>query len=307
MKPLMIFTLMVMSASAFAQTRSVSVQENPFFYRIEKDGKVSFLLGTMHAGIPLQSFPKEISEIFDRCQTVAFEADREKFLQENKQAIHDSAKLPAGKKLDQMLHLAAVAKLRELFNDNIFLYKPWVVADEISHLMEKKLTITDGVSWSFDDAIDGVLLKRAQARGQQSIQFLDDTSRKLNEFEEAMTAADLERILSYSDPVGHQVACARLVQQSYLSGDESGFDRYFAQDCDTPKFLEIMKHRTASWAPKLKSMFDEGSACVAFGAGHLYGPAGALTQLEKEGFKVTRLTYRTVGTDGSVGSSPASR
>lgn len=300
MKSKMIFTLLLAVLSTVSQAQYVPVQQNPFFYRVEKDGKVSFLLGTMHAGIPHQSFPKDISEIFDRCQTVAFEADREEFLKENKQALQDSVKLPAGQRLDQMLHPAAVAKLRELFNDNIFLYKPWVVADEISNLMEKKLTSADGVSWSFDDSLDGLLLKRAKSRGQQSIRFLDDTSQKLNQFEEAMTVADLERMLSYTDPVGHQVECARLAQQSYLTGDETGFDRYYAHDCDTPKFLETVKRRTASWAPKLKSIFEEGNACVAFGAGHLYGTEGALVQLEKEGFKVTRLTYKVANPDGST-------
>src|SRR5688500_18225149 len=45
----------------------------PYFYRIEKAGKVSHILGTRHVGVALTKFPQPVHDAIDKAQLAVFE------------------------------------------------------------------------------------------------------------------------------------------------------------------------------------------------------------------------------------------
>lgn len=281
---------LLISARALAET---TIESKPFFYQIEKDGKVSHILGSMHGGIPLNSFPGEAYQAFDQSPTVLFEADRELFKGKYTVEVRRRTRLENGETLDQLISNNSVEKLRSMFGSQalpeLLKLKPWAINSAIGSEVEKTLTNQDGGSWSFDDGIDNTLLKKAKAEGKQKIIYLDNLADKINQFEESFGPADLDNLLSYPDPVSHEILCSRTAKGAYLSGDEVGISRYL-QSCETKKAVEIMDRRTLSWMSKIDESFSKGDSFAVVGAGHLFGNQGVLTMLEKKGFKVTRIT-----------------
>src|ERR1700728_1431103 len=75
-KLFLIFLALTLHLSAHAQAVACN-SLNPFLYKIEKDGKSSFLLGTMHLGIPLTAYPSQVYTAFQNASVVAFENDRD--------------------------------------------------------------------------------------------------------------------------------------------------------------------------------------------------------------------------------------
>ncbi len=63
---LFMFLTLALPLSTYAQTAYYAgsfKQQRPFLFEIEKDGKVSHILGSMHAGIPLDSYPEVVFEL----------------------------------------------------------------------------------------------------------------------------------------------------------------------------------------------------------------------------------------------------
>lgn len=281
---LRLFTLLTVALplSALAQSSYYSgveyKQQRPFLFEVEKDGKVSHILGSMHAGIPLSSYPEIVFALSAKSKNMAFEADAETFKKENGEALRAAAVYPEGDSLDQHLSPKAIAKLRELFDNgqgigHLMKYRPWAIASELdSDLLDALKKSDQPDQWEVLKGIDNTLLRNSKQAGKP-ITYLDDLSRKAQEFNENTSAADLEKLLSYPDPMAHLLQCARMAQGSYLVGDESGFQRY-NDLCENEKFLKRLQDRTISWVPKLDRLFKEGGAFVVVGADHMNGPNG---------------------------------
>jgi uncharacterized protein YbaP (TraB family) len=54
--------------------------------------------------------------------------------------------------------------------------------------------------------------------------------------------------------------------------------------------------RNNNWLPKIKNMLKEpGTEYILVGVGHLIGPDGILTRLEKDGYKVDQISKGAKG------------
>ncbi|MBC7740842.1 MAG: TraB/GumN family protein [Bdellovibrionaceae bacterium] len=272
--------------SSFKQTK-------PFLFEIEKDGKISHILGSMHVGIPLTSFPVIVFELAAQSKSMAFEADAELFKKNNREAMHAAALYPPEDSLDKNLTRKATLKLRELFDhgqgiEHLMKYRSWAIASELDADTLKTLQESDGAAqWDVLQGIDMTLLNYAKQVGRP-ITYLDDLSRKVEEFNENTSAQDLEKLLSYPNPRAHLLQCARMAQSSYLKGNESGFI-LFNELCENEIFLKRVETRTIFWIAKLENLFNEGGAFVTVGAGHMDGPNGLKALLTLKGYKVRRL------------------
>ncbi len=296
-RALSILLTLALPISALGQsvyyTGSSFKQQRPFLFEIEKDGKVSHILGSMHAGIPLTSYPEVAFELAAQSKNMAFEADAETFKKENGDSLHAAALYPEGDSLDKHLSPKAMAKLKELFDkgqgiDHLMKYRPWAIASELdSDLLDSLKSADLPGQWEVLQGIDNTLLRNSKQTGKP-ITYLDDLSRKAQEFNENTSATDLEKLLSYPDPMAHLLRCARMAQGSYLVGDESGFQRY-NDLCENEKFLKRLQDRTISWMPKLDVLFKVGGAFVVVGADHMNGPNGLTALLTAKGYKVRRL------------------
>ncbi|MBX3018182.1 MAG: TraB/GumN family protein [Bdellovibrionaceae bacterium] len=67
------FVLFLGLLLSVSETRSETLR--PFFYRIEKDGKVAHLLGTIHSGVNYSELPSSLREIAKASASLVIETD----------------------------------------------------------------------------------------------------------------------------------------------------------------------------------------------------------------------------------------
>jgi len=267
-------------------------QQNAFLFKIEKDGKTSYVLGSMHAGIPLKTYPDFIFSLADQAKEFAFEADRDVFLSEHKAEIKAAALYPGGETIDQHLSTKAIEKLKAMYGEENYEklrpYRPWAIEQNISDSALDQLKKNSSIDlWDVNKGIDMTLLKKAKER-QANITYLDNLDKKIESFEKNFTAEDLENLLAKPRPIEFLVDCATMAQTYYLSGNREAFKDYNSK-CETKSFLTELEARTISWISKLEVLFQTGDAFVVVGADHLNGPNGLEQLLEARGYKITRV------------------
>ena len=124
---------------AFAQAPCSSL--NPFLYKVEKNGKTSFMLGTMHIGIALSAYPQAVYSTFENSAVTAFEDDPDEIKKELGPKIRERSKLPPGQTLRDVISATSIQKLESLYGKKtaarVMRYRPWAVKDKIDQASRK--------------------------------------------------------------------------------------------------------------------------------------------------------------------------
>lgn len=283
----------IASAELPKHTTASYKQPNAFFYQIEKSGAVSYLLGSMHIGIPLQTYPTEILLRAEAAKVFIVEGDPFEITPAQSALQKKMVQYPKGNSLDKNISAEAYLKLAKIFGqqkiEKISSYTPAV----ISVLLGQKLMETlnpDGSDSVYDieSGIDLTLLRAAQEK-QKQILFLDDRTQIILDTNESMTAEDLERLLQFKNPIAFQLQCIDLAQRSYLAGDDTGIQKYMAK-CIGKGLTATLIKRTNQWAVKLQSVLIKGDAFIVVGVSHVLGHAGLVAKLRSQGYRVQRIS-----------------
>lgn len=256
----------------------------PFFYRVERDGKTSWLLGTRHIGIPFAKFPPIVHDTLHGARLAVFEI-----------APGDHAKKDTSPKisLPDALGPEAWAHYRELVGTRVadanrtqkLIVATLAVAlmwDDPTALLEKEIQQEiaplhipqEGLETA--DFQHGVLMKLFDVRTLKAFVMV---TKDRNELRDDMVAA----VKGYCDgtkedpPIDDRTRIA-LHRVGFSDADVAGFED------------ELVYSRNAAWIPKLEELFAQGGVFVAVGAGHLRGPRGVPALLAARGWTVTRVT-----------------
>ncbi|MCX5747488.1 MAG: TraB/GumN family protein [Proteobacteria bacterium] len=257
---------------------------HPLFWSIEKDGKTTFVLGTMHLGVDAEKrLPDFVWKKLDAAPALAVEADL------NDSSVGDMARTDGGS-LHQDLGDAYWHKLEAAVTPtmakNIDKMKPMVATTFLS------MKGLDGTP-----AMDGVLIGRAM-REKKDLIYLEAAGKQLVLLEKWMTVKALKMMLDHLPDT--QQATKDLLK-AYLAGDDTKIvqlgedERKAAKESGftDAEFDEQMKDllfdRNASWIDKIEAVHARNNAFIAVGAMHLLGPKSVLALLAAKGYKVTRL------------------
>lgn len=267
-------------------------QSKPFFYEVEKDGKVSYILGSMHAGILINSYPDQVFELSKKAKNIAFESEADVFHERHKDELKERSSYSKGEILEQHLSPQAIEKLKELWGaegyEKIKVMKPWMVSGHLAEAAKQALNKQVGSEiWNYSNGIDHVLLDQSK-KNRKVIHYLDDESKVIDHWEESTTVADLEKLLSYPDPIAHRIDCGYAAQSVYYSGRSELFETYYKKCCSEGD-VRTADRRTLSWLPKLEPLLNQGDAFVVVGASHVVGENGLEQLLEARGYKVKRI------------------
>lgn len=261
--------------------------QKPFLYKIEKAGKVSYLFGSMHAGLPLNSFPESLSELLHSARVVAFEYDPDLLDQKVKARGPSVRNLPEGQTLRDLLSAKAIDKLEDMLGSEVLRQAMNLKLDPLSGILGRRMADAisklDGISWKNADGIDYKLMKMAKAEGKQTV-FVD---RSADIFAVDTEPKDLEDLLAKEDPFYFIGRCLADGRNRYVEGNEASFDRN-EQICSTRLGVIHGRERTASWIPELSEIFEAGNAFAVVGVAHVVGPAGLIKLLRAKDFSVTR-------------------
>ncbi len=257
---------------------------NPMFWRVEKDGKTTYFLGTMHTGIDAESrLPEVVWQKLDAAPVFAMEADVNAidvgdFARKDGHTLHGDLGPTYWKKLEDEITPLAAKRVDTL--------KPMVAATMVSL---KGLPSTP--------PMDGVLQGRA-INEKKDIVFLEAAEKQEKLLDKYMNEKALKLMLDHHDEALKTTAA---MVDAYLAGDGdkivkiSDDERGLAKasgftDAEIDAENEDMLYaRNASWIEGLEKLHARGNGFVAVGTMHLIGKKSVLELLAARGYTVTRV------------------
>lgn len=254
---------------------------SPFFYRVEKDGHVSYILGTRHIGVALAKFPQVVRDRIHDAKLAVFEIDPA-----------DGFKLPkGGHDLPAEVGADTWKRYTELVGPE--------VATMAAH--ERPAVALIGASAMFEDAT--FLESDIQAelrplhtpmRGLETKRFQNDLIDKLLDvrlFRAIVTQTKDRAEIERDSRKGLDRYCKGTDKGAELSDEDRARMRAAGYtDADIDAYEDTLIYsRNASWIPALEALFTDGGAFVAVGAGHVRGAKGIVELLRARGWTVTRI------------------
>ncbi len=255
----------------------------PYFFRIEKAGKVSHILGTRHLGVSLAKFPKPVHDAIDSAKLAVFEvAPGDDFdLPAQKIVLRDELGPDLWKHFQELVGTATAQSL-ESTTPSIAAIMMMAMYEDIGAMLDVEIERK-------------VLAANIPTQGLETSEFQDRLLNKILDLR--MLRASVSRTKDRKeleqetrDDLGEY--CAGTDDQPGMDGDmredllASGYTEAEIAKIDD----EMVYQRNASWIPKLEKILAGGNVFIAVGADHLTGPKGVVKLLEQRGYKLTRIT-----------------
>jgi uncharacterized protein YbaP (TraB family) len=274
------------AAPAPQDTRTARLEPlpHPLFWSVEKDGKTTYFLGTMHAGVDAEArLPALVWNKLHAAKTFAMEADLD-------DPAAASMIRPGARSLRDDLGDAYWKKLEDAIGPSVAR-----AVDHLPPLVPAAALSMRGLPETV--AMDKVLSARAAGEHKQVV-FLEPATRQLAILGKWMDVKALKMLL---DELPESEQHARAMLDAYVAGDEQKIvaisdsekadalhHGYTAAEYDQ-EMNEMLYQRNTSWIDELEQLHAAGGGFVAVGAMHLVGPRSVLALLAGKGYQVTRV------------------
>ena len=254
--------------------------DGAFVWRVQGPSP-SWLLGTIHAGVPLHRAPAPLQHAVDRCKVMALEADLDN-------ADWAAARtLMVGLKPGELSGLLGRVEARRLVQllgmprAEVHALRPWALWMMLAVKMMPK-----------GAGMDKELLDAAKVMKKRRV-FLESTVaplRILATMPQAAMVRELQEGIRNPEAIAQEM---RQLVSVYKAGKVEKlraltFDT--AQSQRVPQLNErFLIGRNKAWLPAIEELIQAGGACIAVGAGHMVGPQGLPKLLRGRGLVVTRV------------------
>jgi uncharacterized protein YbaP (TraB family) len=264
-------------AAAPQSPAEVSEAASPLLWKIEKDGKTSYLYGTIHVG-GANLVPAAVWEALDRSQTLVLETDLAAM---DPAVLEKRIVLPPDESLERLLTPNAWQALVRALDGRLppellDRCRPWYAA-----ILVVQTFLPEG------EAVDALLKARAEKR-QLRLAYLESWEDQIDAIEKGTGIGDLELVLA---DVGKARSDMDELLEAYARGDAVALERLIlSPSVLTPGAREhLFDARNRAWLPGIEAALAEGGAFLAVGAGHLVGPASVLWLLAQKGIVAERV------------------
>jgi hypothetical protein len=276
--------LLAVFAVAAACSKPPTTHIHALFWQIEKAGKTTYLLGTMHVGVDArQNLPQTVWQHLDAAPVFAMETDAAdpataSLATPMPGSLHRDLGDAYWQKLETVVTPPVAAKLDHL--------RPMIAA---SVLALQGLPETE--------AMDGVLVAAAQ-REHKDIVFLEPAAKQLALLDKWLDERAIKAMLDHPDETaGHD----REMLAAYLAGDDQKMLALANAERATAKaagytdaeydqeMADLLYDRNASWIAPIEQLHARGGGFIAVGALHLIGDRSVLDLLAHRGYVVTRV------------------
>jgi hypothetical protein len=257
---------------------------HPLFWKIEKDGKTTYALGTIHRGIDAESrLPKVVWDALDNASAFAMETD-----------LSDP-------KLAKMLECNNCSLKRDLGPEYYAKLEkaltPRVAAAIETQKIATAATLLETKFLPDTSPMDLVLFNHVKAKSKPVI-YLEPADKDMVLLDKWMNAKAVKSILD-EDDFGEKSIKDLLA--SYVAGDIDAMHAEYAEEkADALKhgyteaeyeeqMNDMLVARNASWIEPIEKMHQTGNGFIAVGALHLVGPKSVLELLAAKGYTITRI------------------
>ena len=284
----------LMTAScAYAQSTSSTAQpDRGLFWKVEKDGRTSYLLGTVHAWkrewLPLNP---TIEKAFADSKTLAVELDASKMdmanaVQRMLLAGNDTLEARLGKSLYEQTKIEA-AKL-QVPEAAIAKIKPW------GAMLVLASTKLQQLGFSPDAGIDNYLIQKAGASGKRLIELEsgDQQLAMMDGLSSRLQNAMLGEFLANIDGTPQIIAD---IFSAWKKGDTDAayqLNQKGLNDAEAKREFDdkFLYQRDVAMTRKIEELLRQpGPHFIAVGSLHLVGPKSIVEQLKAKGYRVEQI------------------
>ncbi len=256
----------------------------PLLFAASRDGRTTYLLGTLHRGVDAHQLPPWVWHHFNAATTFVMEADandpalQRAMVRSDGSTLRDELGADMWHRLERALGPDAAYQLNDL---------PVPMATMAIALIGLPET----------QAMDATLAEAADAL-HKPIMFLEPMTVQLRL---ATTWLDASALTSMLDDFALVPQRNRELLQAYQRGELAGLTQVVsdgrqdflrtgrpAQQYDA-MMTELLSQRNHMWVPVVEQLHRTGQSFIAVGALHLSGPDGLIALLGRRGFVVTQL------------------
>jgi len=260
-------------------------------WRVEGSGApASYVFGTIHVADPrVTQLPQPVAKALADARSLTVETglDPGSFLAvANRMLYMDGRDLPGAVGAELYEKAAVLTGKLGLPEPAVRLFKPWALAILLSVPPQNP-----------EEVLDVVLARMARAQGKpvHELETLDEQVEIFDGMQEADQVMMLRRAVAEYEQMPRLIG--RMVD-TWLSRDLAGMrrigDEAAGGSAEARRLQEtfarrLLTERNVRMATRMPARLKEGGAFVAVGALHLYGESGVLAELERRGWRVTRV------------------
>lgn len=269
----------------------VTAPERSFIWTVERDGRVGWLVGSLHLlSKEFYPLPPAMEEAFARADTLVEEIDMHEANDPKLVAVILSRGMyPAGTTLSSQVSPDTYASLTKwvegagLTVAPFEAMKPWMIAMTLQTLALQKLGFDPalGLDKYFRDASDKAGKRFvALETGAEQIAYLDGLSPKTQDLmlRESIESLDTE------------MTEIRTIANAWRAGDAETVEQFAVETLtDAPEvYQSLLVDRNRRWMPAIESCVQTQRCFVVVGAAHLVGPDGLIEMLRSQGYEVSQ-------------------
>jgi uncharacterized protein YbaP (TraB family) len=285
------------SSYAPSAQQPAAIPQRGTLYKVERDGKTSYLFGTIHVGQP-SFFPleAEVTGALARAGKLVIETDIRE-TQTLQRALQKHGLYPPGVTIDRKLSDESLRQLRHTLDrysipfKSIAHMKPWLVTNMLVALdLERN-------GYQRSHGIEYFLLSQAMAQ-TKAVEELESSEYQLSLFD-SMTEQEQEQYLreNLADIMnGTALKKARALIDAWAVADSKALDALLKETLSektaTAAFFQrvLLDQRNHNMAEKIEGLLKKDeTSFVGVGLFHLIGETGLPTLLRKKGYEVEKI------------------
>jgi uncharacterized protein len=256
-----------------------------YFYRIEKSGKTSHLLGTRHLGVDIAKFPKEVTDQLTASALAVFETapgdnSDAGIVAPAHKPLPDELGAEMWDHYEGLVGEGLAARLTEVDPPTALLMMMALFEDKQSALDEQLQQLAQASNIPIEGLETSAFQERLINRWldmralKAAVKVTDDRAElkqtTIDDLTEYCGGTDVD---PGPDPKERQ----DLIDGGYTDAEIAQYEE------------ELVYARNRDWIPKLEKLFARGDVFIAVGADHLIGDQGVVSLLGKRGYTVTRV------------------
>lgn len=305
-KKLILFISIVLLSFLFTacSTQKTNEIKKPFLYEISKDGKVSYLFGTIHRGVDSREFHGSMWKYFDNADALATESD-EKMPRDLQDAFaerlirkNDQPKLSNVLNKDDFLTVKETLKNNEIVSNNLDNFS----LEGICFLLRKNKLLNNQATLSKTEQeismsksqLDSQLRSKAKAQAKEIIALdnIESAVSFLIGLEGKPAKEAIQNILRSNNDSNAKTKSSTSnevdIVKAYRESNEEYINMLFS---DLPSW--VLKTRNEQWTQMMISLMEKyTSVFFAVGVSHIVvdAPYSLIRILEMNGYKIRRMT-----------------
>ncbi len=260
-----------------------------FIWRIERDGHVGWLVGSIHVLSPAYyPLPESMEKAFLRSVTLLEEADLTEM---------------ASPEVMDLLRTKAIYAEGETLKSQLSPETYEMAADRLEKVGLPMETFERMRPWMMTLTLVAAEMKRAGFDASYGVDrhFFEKSTRLGKKFRTLETLAGQLEIFASFPPklqeamlrdtlktLDSEIGQMETIAQVWQAGDAAMLERIVL----TPMMKEpalydaVIVNRNRNWVPKIESCIAEGHCFIVVGAAHLLGPDGLLIALKQKGYAI---------------------